>query len=93
MADAQILAIAITVLAIFGGTLINNIRIGDLNDTIGGLKEVLRAELKAHKVDFDARLDKRESKLDRIGETLTRIPGERPNRGLVKRIRSIGMES
>jgi hypothetical protein len=83
--DAQILAIALTVLAILGGTLINNTRIGEV-------KEVLRAERKSHKVEFDARVDKRESKLDRIGETLTRMPGERPNRGLVKRIRSVGME-
>jgi hypothetical protein len=36
--DAQIIAIAITVLAILGGALINNTRMGDV-------KEVLRAEL------------------------------------------------
>ncbi len=71
MADAQILAIAITVLAILAGTLINNTRTGDV-------KEVLRAELKAHRaetetrmVGFDARFDRLEGKIDRIAETLT----------------------
>ncbi len=66
MNDAQILAIAITVLAILGGTLINNTRIGDV-------KEVLRAELKAHRAELDARLDKMEGKIDRIGETLSQM--------------------
>jgi hypothetical protein len=42
MTDAQIISIAITVLAIFGGTLINNARLGDV-------KEALRAEAKADK--------------------------------------------
>ena len=42
MTDAQIFSIAITVLAIFGGTLINNARLGDV-------KEALRAEAKADK--------------------------------------------
>lgn len=40
MTEAQIIAISITVLAIFGGVLINNARIGDVKDT-------LRAEMKA----------------------------------------------
>lgn len=39
MTDAQIIAIAITVFAIFGGVLINNARLGDV-------KETLRAEMK-----------------------------------------------
>ena len=45
MNDAQILAIAITVLAIFGGVLINNARLGDV-------KEALRAEMRADKADI-----------------------------------------
>jgi hypothetical protein len=32
MTDAQILAISITVLAIFGGVLINNARLGDVKE-------------------------------------------------------------
>jgi hypothetical protein len=45
MNDAQILAIAITVLAIFGGVLINNTRLGDV-------KEALRAEMRGDKADI-----------------------------------------
>ena len=45
MNDAQIPAIAITVLAIFGGVLINNARLGDV-------KEALRAEMRADKADI-----------------------------------------
>jgi ribosomal protein L16/L10AE len=39
MTDAQILAIAITVLVVLAGTMLNNSRIGDV-------KEVVRAEIK-----------------------------------------------
>jgi hypothetical protein len=42
MTDAQLISIAITVLAIFGGVLMNNTRLGDV-------KEALRAEAKADK--------------------------------------------
>jgi hypothetical protein len=45
MNDAQILAIAITGLAIFGGVLINNARLGDV-------KEALRAKMRADKADI-----------------------------------------
>jgi hypothetical protein len=40
--DAQLVSIAITVLAIFGGVLMNNARLGDV-------KEALRAGAKADK--------------------------------------------
>ena len=49
MTDAQLISIAITVLAIFGGVLINNARLGDVNSRLGDLKEVLRAEAKSDK--------------------------------------------
>jgi hypothetical protein len=49
MTDAQIISIAITVLAIFGGTLINNARLGDVHTRLGDVKEALRAEAKADK--------------------------------------------
>lgn len=45
MTDAQLISISITVLAIFGGVLINNSRLGDLKDT-------LRAEAKADKSEI-----------------------------------------
>lgn len=48
MTDAQIIAIAITVLAVLGGTLVNNSRLTDV-------KEVLRAEL--HKETVQLRLE------------------------------------
>ena len=34
MTDAQLISISITVLAIFGGVLINNARLGDLRDAL-----------------------------------------------------------
>ena len=46
MADAQILAIAITVLVVLAGTTLNNSRIGDV-------KEVLRAEIKNAALQLD----------------------------------------
>jgi len=46
MTDAQMISIAITVLAIFGGVLVNNARFITLGDD---LKETLRAEAKADK--------------------------------------------
>jgi hypothetical protein len=49
MTDAQLISISITVLAIFGGVLINNSRLGDVNTRIGDLKETLRAEARADK--------------------------------------------
>jgi hypothetical protein len=56
MTDAQLISISITVLAIFGGVLINNARLGDVNiriDTrIGDLKETLRAEARADKSEI-----------------------------------------
>jgi len=45
MTYAQLISISITVLAIFGGVLINNARLGDL-------KEALRAEARADKSEI-----------------------------------------
>ena len=63
MTDAQIIAISITVLAIFGGVLINNARLGDV-------KEVLRAESKAEisglRLEMTGRFNAIENKLDAI---------------------------
>ncbi len=47
MTDAQLISISITVLAIFGGVLVNNARLGDVHTRLGDVKEVLRAEAKA----------------------------------------------
>jgi low affinity Fe/Cu permease len=43
MTDAQIVAIAITVLAVLGGTLINNSRIGDFNNRFADLNSSLNS--------------------------------------------------
>jgi len=80
MTDAQILALAITVLAILGGTIVNNSRIGDV-------KEVLRAELKAHRAEtdarfsqFESRMDSRFNSIDRKLDELIRIMGDHDTR-------------
>lgn len=52
MTDAQLISIAITVLAIFGGVLVNNARLGDVNIRIGDLKDTLRAEARADKSEI-----------------------------------------
>jgi metallophosphoesterase superfamily enzyme len=59
MTDAQLVAIAITVLTVLGGTIINNTRLGDV-------KEVLRAELKLTEARMDARFASIDTKLDQI---------------------------
>jgi len=52
MTDAQLISISITVLAIFGGVLINNARLGDVNTRLSDLKEVLRAEARTDKSEI-----------------------------------------
>ena len=98
MTDAQIIAIAITVLAILGGTLVNNSRISDLNSSlsnrIGDVKEVLRAELNAHRAETDARfvamtasmdnrfnsMENRFNSIDRKLDEILRISGDHDTR-------------
>ena len=69
MTDAQLVAIAITVLAVLGVTLVNNTRIGDV-------KEVLRAEMHA----LEARMDNRFSAIDRKLDEILRIVGDHETR-------------
>jgi low affinity Fe/Cu permease len=80
MNDAQIIAIAITVLAVMGGTLFNNSRIGDINNRIGDVKEVLRAEFRADFTQLEARLDARFNSIDRKLDELLRIVGDHDTR-------------
>jgi archaellum component FlaC len=91
MTDGQIIAIAITVLAVLGGTLVNNSRISDLNSSlsnrIGDVKEVLRAELNAHRAETDARfmamtasIDARFNSIDRKLDEILRIAGDHDSR-------------
>jgi len=78
LTDVQILfVIGIAALAIFLGTYMNGSRITDV-------KEVLRAEFRAHSIHMHLRVDKTEAKIDRIDETLTQMSGDhdRPTQGL-----------
>lgn len=80
MTDQQIIAIAITVLAILGGTLINNSRISDINGRISDVKEVLRAEFRADLAQLEARLDARFNAIDRKLDEILRIVGDHETR-------------
>lgn len=81
MTGSQVIAMAITVLAVMAGTIFNNSRIGDLNQGINrridDTKEVLRAEMKAFEARVDARFGSIDWKLDEIlrlvGDHETRI--------------------
>jgi hypothetical protein len=77
MTDAQIIAIAITVLAILGGALINNARITDV-------KEVLRAELRAEigqlRSEIKLELTERFNSIDRKLDEILRIVGDHETR-------------
>lgn len=73
MTDAQIIAIAITVLAVLGGTIVNNTRIGDV-------KEVLRAEFRADMSELRASMDKRFDAIDRKLDEILRILADHETR-------------
>jgi hypothetical protein len=79
--DQQIIAIAITVLAVLAGSIFNNVRISDLNTglsariaetnaglnrRIDDLRDVLRAEMRADRTEMRADMTKVEGKLDTI---------------------------
>jgi low affinity Fe/Cu permease len=77
MTDAPLIGIAVTVLAIFGATLINNSRIGDV-------KEVLRAEVPADigqlRSDLTSTMETRFSSIDRKLDEILRIVGDHETR-------------
>jgi len=70
MTDAQIIAIAITVLAVMVGSVFNNVRISEvsasMNRRIDGLKDVLRSEFRADMTGIRAGMSKMEPKLDTL---------------------------
>jgi low affinity Fe/Cu permease len=80
MTDSQIIAIAITVLAILAGTLVNNSRISDvstgLNRRIDDTRDVLRAEMQA----LEARMDNRFNAIERKLDEFLRIVGDHESR-------------
>jgi low affinity Fe/Cu permease len=73
MTDAQIIAIAITVLAILGGALINNARITDV-------KEVLRSEFRADLMQFRMEINERFNSIDRKLDEILRMVGDHETR-------------
>lgn len=84
MTGAQIIAIAITVLAVLAGTLFSNSRISDLNTRLSetnaatnrrmdDMQEVLRAEMKAQGAVFDARMGAFEGRFNSIDRKLDEI--------------------
>ncbi|MDP9171701.1 MAG: hypothetical protein M3N54_13880 [Acidobacteriota bacterium] len=77
MTDAQMVQIAITVLAVLGGALLNNSRLGDL-------KEVLRAEVRADigqlRSDLTLTIETRFNSVDRKLDEILRIIGDHETR-------------
>jgi hypothetical protein len=80
MTDAQIIAIAITVLAVLAGTLFSNSRIGDMNNRIGDVKEVLRAEFRADIAQLTHTMENRFNSVDRKLDEVLRIVGDHETR-------------
>jgi hypothetical protein len=81
MTDSQIIAIAITVLAVLAGSVFNSVRIGDLNRSVNlhiddmrdallagmdGRFESMRAEMDLRFERVDGRFERMDSKLDTI---------------------------
>jgi hypothetical protein len=79
MTDAQIIAIAITVLAVLAGSVFNNVRIGDvsvsLNRRIDDMRDVLRAEMNGRFEWMDAKLDTIISMLGQLDTRVTKLEG------------------
>ena len=80
MTDAQLVAIAITVLTVLGGTLINNSRIGDMNNRLGDVKEVLRSEFRADMSEFRSEMNSRFNSIDHKLDEILRIVGDHETR-------------
>jgi hypothetical protein len=68
MTDAQIIAIAITVLAVLAGSIFNNVRIGDVNSSlnrrIDDMRDVLRGEMDLRFERFNLRLERMDSEMN-----------------------------
>jgi hypothetical protein len=88
----QIIAIAITVLAVLAGSIFNNVRISDLNSSLGGriaetnaslnrriddLRDVLKAEMRAHMTKVEGKLDTIITMLGHIDSRVTKLEEKR----------------
>jgi hypothetical protein len=92
MNDAQIISISITVLAIFAGSLYNNVRISDMsarfadvNQCTDDLGVVLRAEMKASQAEINFQFERTNVKIDSllrlvadIDQRVTALEARRP---------------
>ena len=63
MTDFQLLAVSVTVLAVFAGTIFTTVRIGDSEERI---RAELRAEFASVRLDVASRLDLIDGKLDKL---------------------------
>ncbi len=63
MTDFQLLAVSVTVLAVFAGTIFTRVRIGDSEELI---RAELRAEFASVRLDVASRLDLIDGKLDKL---------------------------
>lgn len=73
MADSDIIALSITLLAILCATLVNNARIGDV-------KEVIRAEMDARFARLDLSLELRFGSIGRKLDEFLRVMADHNNR-------------
>jgi hypothetical protein len=92
MNDAQIISISITVLAIFAGSLYNNVcisdmsaRFADVNRRTDDLGVVLRAEMKASQAEINFQFERTNVKIDSllrlvadIDQRVTALEARRP---------------
>ncbi len=77
MTDPQIIALAITVLAVFAGSVFNNVRIGDVNVSVNrridDMRDVLRAEMDRRFERMEPRFERIDSRFERIDSRFERI--------------------
>ena len=66
MNDAQILSIAIVVLAVLAGALFNNSRVGDVSKRIDDMRDLLRAEMAKNHSEMLHRFGDLDDRLTRI---------------------------
>lgn len=77
MTDVQILTLALTLLGIFAASWFNNSRIGDVSNKIdirvNGMRDVLRAEMKAMQAETNLQFERMNNKIDSILKMLADI--------------------
>ncbi len=73
MTDIQILTLSAAILVPLSLLLLSNSRIGDA-------KETLRADMRADRAEINARFDRVEAKIDKIGDTLSHMLADHEQR-------------